>query len=119
MDTKRLAIQIRDVEILYDALTKYYWKGSVDVYASFATLPRGRFVPDSNRIILKEESYDVMEHGGQRYPLRLLVKSPELSSLQAQNTRYPDTQTTFFVHPDMADTACVLLFYVFTSEQDR
>ena len=115
----QLSTQIRDVEILYRALSSYYWKGSVQVFSSFNSLPRGAAVPDSVRVVLKQESYDSLEHGRQRYYLRLLVRTPDMASLVARKTVYPDNQVTFYISPNANDASCAMLFYVFTAERDR
>ena len=125
MDTIRdvhqtqLSTQIRDVEILHHALSLYYWKGSVQVFSSFQSLPRGTAVPDSMRVVFKQESYDSLEHGRQRYSLRLLVKTPDMTSLVARRTGYPDNQVTFYISPNANEASCAMMFYVFSSEADR
>ncbi|KAI6660824.1 hypothetical protein LOD99_13551 [Oopsacas minuta] len=119
LSQRRIETQIRDVELIYKSLTTDYWQGYVHVFSSFQTLPRGRGVPDSARIIFKQESYDVAEQSHQRYPLRLLVNTPDLSCLVAQKTAYPDNQVTFLMSPNTNGTNCAILFYVYISEGDR
>ena len=115
----RVQNQIRDVEIIYRALTQYYREGNVLVFSSFNSLPRRGGVPDYARIIFKQESSDSREQGGDRYPLRLVVSMPDMSRLMAQKTIYPDNQVTFLISPSSKGTYCTMLFYVQTADGDR
>ena len=115
----RVQNQIRDLGIIYRSLTQYYREGNVSVFSSFNSLPVGETVPDYARITFKQESSDTREEGGNRFALRLLVSTPDMSRLIAQKTVYPDNQATFLISPSNKGTYCAMLFYVHTAEGDR